>query len=471
MNIQTERLENHTARLTVELEPAAIDQAKHKAARKLSNRVNLPGFRKGKAPYHIVVRYIGEAAIVEEAVELISNDLYPEALRESGVEPYGPGSVEDFTLEPPAIVFVVPLAATVDLQNYRLVRLPYEPRAISDKEVESGLRRLQERHAVIEPTDQPAALGNQVTLDIHSHIHEEGESGHEGKDFIHEHSFKFVLDEADDLLPGFSPKLVGANKGDKLDFELTIPEDSEDFPEDRGKTVHFEVGVSDITNITLPVLNDEFAARVTADVARDDDTEETSLTLLQLRIRVREDLEQAATNETQSRYAEQMLNAIVEQADIRYPEAMIVDQVESMLERMDQQLRQQGMNLGDYKRLLNKTDEDLFNDYRDSAIGILRRGLARRELFEREQLEPTLADFDAEVERLVGTGTDEQKDSVRAMFESGPMGDYLREQMAERKLRERLVAIGTGEAPELPTPTPAAEEPAATVSEPEEETT
>ncbi|MFN8378521.1 MAG: trigger factor [Anaerolineae bacterium] len=493
MNIQTERLENHTARLTVELEPAAFDQAKQKAARKLSNRVNLPGFRKGKAPYHIVVRYIGEPAIIEEAIELMSTDLYPAALKEADIDPYGPGSVEDFTADPLAIVYVVPLSATVDLKGYRSVRLPYEPPNVTDRDVERGLKRLQEREAVVEPTDQPAALGNRVTLDIHSHLHEEGQEGHEGQGFIHEHAFNFVLDANDDLLPGFSEKIVGAKTGDKLDFELTIPEDSEDYPADRGKTVHFEVGVNDVAFITLPELNDEFADRIISGEAEAEAEEEAALdeaesteeeseesaaetaesearelaTMAQLRIKVREDLEKASADEVKERYSTGVLNAIVEQADIRYPEAMIADQVESMLQRMDQQLRQQGMNLDDYKRLLHKTDEDLFNDYRDSAIDIIRRGLVRREFFDIEQLAITEADMDAEFDRIAGETSPEQREAIRSMFENQGLGEYLREQMAERKVRERLFAIGTGEAPEL-TP-PAAPEPVVT-TESEEET-
>ena len=513
MNIQTERLENHTARLTVEVEQAAFEQAKQKAARKLSNRVNLPGFRKGKAPYHIVVRYIGEAAIVEEAVELLSNDLYPAALKETGLDPYGPGSVEDFTADPIAIVYSVPLAPTVDLKEYRGVRLPYATPTISDRDVERGLKRLREREAAVEPKDGPAEAGDYVTLDIHSHIHGESEGGHDGENFIHEHGFKFVLDENDDLLPGFSAQIVGAAAGDKREFELVIPADSEEFPNDQGKTVHFEVGVSGVAIITLPELDDDFAELVMGDEDDEDfddedlDGEEAAgeagdsgepvaesaepaaeaeaeaesaeadeqparepYTLAQLRLKVREDLERASSEELKDQYASNMLQAIVEQADVRYPEAMIADQVEFMLERMDQQLRQQKLNLDDYKRLLNKTDEDLFNDYRDPAISTIRRSLVRGELFSREQLTPTAADMDAEFDRIAGgTTSDEQRAAIRSLFEGQGMGEYLREQLAERKLRDRLIAIGTGEAPVL-TP-PEAAEAAAETTEAEEETT
>lgn len=488
LNIQTERLENHTARLTVELEEAAFEQAKQKAARKLSNRVNLPGFRKGKAPYHIVVRFIGEPAIVEEAVELMSNDLYPVALREANLDPYGPGSVEDIQADPLAIVYIVPLAATVDLAGYRSIRLPFEQPVVTDRDVELGIRNLLEAEAEGEPTSDPAEMGNRVTVGIHSHIHEAGQEDHEGEGFIHEHGYKLVLNEDDDLVPGFSAKLVGAKAGDKLDFELTIPADSEDFEEARGKTAHFEVEVSTVERVTIPELNDAFADRIingddedfddeedgeTAEASEDDAAEAVDeaeagveaeaeavetvarelATVAQLRLKVREDLERGMTTERKGRYAEEMLNAIVEQADIRYPEALIADQIEAMLSRMDQQLRQQGMNLEDYKRLLHKTDEDLFNDYRDSAIDIIRRGLARREFFDVEQLAITDADMDAEFDRITGvTDSEEQRVAIRDLFESQGLGEYLREQLAERKVSDRLFAIGTGEAPELTSP-------------------
>ncbi|HYO89527.1 MAG TPA: trigger factor [Candidatus Limnocylindrales bacterium] len=462
MNIQTERLDNHTARLTVEVEPERFAQAKQKAARKIAQKVNLPGFRKGKAPYNIVLRYVGEPAIVEDAIEVISTDLYAPALTETGLKPYGPGSVEDFTYEDPmTIVFVVPLSPTVDMKDYRRVRLPYQEPVIGDRDVEAALKSLLQREAVVEPSDQPAAMGDRVTLDIHSHIHTSDDEEAEGEGFIHEHGLEVVLDASDDLLPGFSEEFVGAVAGDKRDFELTVPEDSEDYPEQRGKTAHFEVTVNDVSHITMPVLNDEFAARVTADEAE-------PLTLLQLRLRLRETLAQSATERVDDEYASRVLNLMVEQADIRYPEAMVADQVSSMLETMDAQLRRQGLNLEDYKKLLHKTDEDLFNDYRDAAVERVRRGLARRTLFEVEQLAPTDGQIEAEFARIAGDVDEEQAKLIREMFESQGLADAVREQFSDRQVRARLVAIGKNEAPELPAP-PAAPEAAAPQIETETE--
>jgi trigger factor len=451
LNIQTERLDNHTARLTVEVEPERFAQAKQKAARKISQKINLPGFRKGKAPYHIVARYVGEPAIVEDAVEFLSNDLYAPALTETGLDPYGPGAVEDFKLEEPmSIVFSVPLQPTVDLKAYREVRWTYVEPVVGDRDVEQALKQLLQREAVVEPSDQPAVMGNRVTLDIHSHIHTPDEEGAEEAGFIHEHGLEFVLDANDDLLPGFSEQFVGASKGDKREFDLTVPEDSADYPEQRGKTAHFEVTVNDVNHITLPALNDEFAARVTAD-------EEEPLTLLQLRMRLREQLLEAATSRVHDEYASRVLDLMVEQAEVHFPEAMIADQVSSMLETMDTQLRRQGLNLEEYKRLLNKTDEDLFNDYREVAAERIRRGLVRREIFEREQLAPTEAQLEAEFSRIVGDTDPEQAALIRQMFESQGLADAVREQYSDRLVRDRLVAIGRDEAPELGAPAPEAE--------------
>lgn len=462
MKIQTERLDNHTARLTVEVEPERFALAKQKAARAIAQKVNLPGFRKGKAPYNIIVRYVGEPAILEDAVEIVSSDVYPAALQEAGVEPYGPGSVEDFSHEEPiSIIFVVPLQPTVDLKDYRSIHLPYEEPVVTDREVEAAIKELLHREAVVEESDAPAAMGDQVTLDIHSHIEAGEEEGAENTDFIHEHKLEFVLDADNDLLPGFSEKLVGVLADSEFEFDLDVPEDSEDYPEQRGKTAHFELVIGAVNHITLPALNDEFAARVTED-------EDEPLTLLQLRLRLREQLAESAQERSYDAYASRVLDLILEQADIRYPEAAVTDEVASMLESMDQQLRRQGMNLQDYKRLVNQTDEDLFNAYRDVAISRIRHAMVRGEVFGAEQLEVTEEQLDAELNRIMGRVEGEDAALVREMLGNQGMDKIILNRLAERNVRDRLVAIGRNEAPDLPAPPAIAE--AEALAEPESET-
>ena len=136
MNVQTEKLDNHVARLTVEVESQQLEKAKKQAARKLAKRVNIPGFRRGKAPYRVLVSYVGEAPIVEEAVETLGNDVFRKALDESEIEPYTIGELEDFKLDPqPTFVFTVPMQPTVEMNDYLSVRADYEMPDVTDEDV------------------------------------------------------------------------------------------------------------------------------------------------------------------------------------------------------------------------------------------------------------------------------------------------------------------------------------------------
>ena len=137
--LRTERLENHKAQFTVEIEQEQLEVAKKKAARRLSHQVNIRGFRKGKAPYRIIANFLGEAAIIEEAVELLGNDIYKSALDDSEVNPYGPGALEDFSLDPkPTFVFTVPLQPEVELGDYRSIRKEYEEPEVEDEQVDEA---------------------------------------------------------------------------------------------------------------------------------------------------------------------------------------------------------------------------------------------------------------------------------------------------------------------------------------------
>ncbi|MEZ4666682.1 MAG: trigger factor [Anaerolineae bacterium] len=365
MNIQTERLENHIARFTVELEAAKLEQAKQQAARKLSQRYNIPGFRKGKAPYKIVQQFFGDASILEDAIEILGNDLYKQALDESGIEPYGPGQLDDFKVDPPSLTFVVPMQPSVDLGEYRSVRVDYHVPIIEDDQVDKAMRQLREDNALYEESREPVALGNRVTLELYAklledaastkedeaadstsdseaHDHEDGhdhDHGHDhglgGNEFIHEHDAIMLLgEENDEPAPGFRQAILGAALDEEREFELEYPDDEEEYKEYAGKKAAFKVKVKKIENVTLPALNDDLAARIT-------EKEETPLTLLQLRMRTRENLQESAERQAKSDYAGEVLDMLVERATIAFPEAMVDDQTETYLERLDQDFRRQ----------------------------------------------------------------------------------------------------------------------------------
>ncbi len=500
MNIQTERLEDQTARVTVEIDNERLDAAKHKAAQQISRRVNIPGFRKGKAPYRILLNYVGEAAILEDAVELLSQEVYKEVLPQTDLDPYGPGVLTDVKSEEatPTFVYVVPLQPSVDLKDYRATRLPYEPPEVTDEQVTRAVKNLQEQEAVVEESHQPAALGNRVTLDLHSYIlgehletdededadeeeddheqdddHEEGEAHEhehdhgdedEGTPYIHEHDLQLILDEDDEPTPGFNDALVDANVGNSLVFTLDVPDDAEKYPEAAGKQVKYYVDVKKIETMTLPELTDDFAARISKD-------EEKPLTLLELRMRMRENLTNVSGDNYKNEYVRQALDQIIAQSDIKFPEAMVADQVDRFLQDLDQRLRQQGITLQDYMKIYQKSTDDLYNDYRDNAEQAVRRSLVLREIADVEGLEVTEDHVDEQIDKIAEQFDEERRDTIRKMFaDQETMRDSVRSDLLRDEVLDRVVSIAKGEAPTISAP-PAEEIPEAEAEAPEAATT
>jgi len=451
LNIQTERLENHTVRFTVEVGAERLEQAMRSSAARLARRVNIPGFRKGKAPYKVLVSYLGEGPILEDAVENLGNEVYKDALKQSDFETYGPGSLDNFELKPqPTFTFVVPLAPTVDLGDYRSVRLAYEPPVVEDEAVNRSLEALRNQRALIEESHQPVAAGNQVHVKVLAKLLPQ--SGAESSDkaqgeasadkvLIDRDNIAVRLTDEGEIMPGFTQALLGMTVGERREFELSFPDDAEKYPEMHGRRVKFDVTVNKIETVTLPELTDDFAARVT-------ETEDTPLTLLELRMRIRERLQASADDDAKAEYAMAVLEKIVEQAQVSYPEALLEDQIDYMLQHLDSELRQRGLTLQDYIRISGKTVEELRADQRESAEKSIKRSLVMHELEHAEQIVVTDEDLDAEIERIV-TQFGDQASAFRSMYKRREMRENLRNELVSRKLMDRVVEIGRGQAPDL----------------------
>lgn len=478
MNTQTERLENHTARITIQVMPERIEKAKQAAARKISRQINIPGFRKGKAPYRIIANYVGEGAILEEAVEELGNEIYREAIDASGVEPFGPGEIEDIKLEetPPVFTFIVPLQPSVELGDYRSVRLPFEAPTVEDEAVDNTIKRLREQHALVEESRQPVASGNNITVDIHGQLivdevdaeeaveaetvpadaenadedhdeHADEEPHHHHVDentIIHQHGAVMSLTEENEPVPGFIAALSGAAVGETREFELTYPDDADEYEDMAGKRAHFSVTINKVETVTLPELNDDFAARVTKD-------EDEPLTLLQLRIRIRENLQRMAEDRQNADYAREALDRMVEGASVSFPEALVSEQIDQMLRQFDQELRQRGLTLDTYMRLYNKKREDLYDEYRPTAVKTIQRSLFMRALMAHEALVIDEAAINTEIDRMVSQFGD-QADQFRPFFMEGRAREGIENDLLNQKILERIASIAKGEAPELPAP-------------------
>jgi len=471
LNVQTDRIDNHKAQFTIEIELEKLDEAKRKAAKKIAKQVRIKGFRKGKAPYRIISQYVGEAAILEEAVELLGNDIYKHALDESKVEPYGPGSLDDFKLDPaPTFIFSVPLQPEVDLKNYADVRVDFEAPEVSDEDVEKALQQMRQQEAdVSEEEFTVVEAGHRVTFDLHSEFSDGEEADEEdeedtedesdadedtteaeeepyvpkkGDNFLHRHDVTVLLDEDEEpIMPGFVAALVGAEIEKEAEFELTVPEDNDDFKDIGGRKVTFHVTVKKIEAVTLLDLDDDFARKVT-----EADGDEP-LDLAGLRKRVRADLEKEALQTAKSEYGDKVLEKIVEGAEIAFPELMTEERIEDMLRDLDRNLQQQGMNLETYMRITGTTKESLQDQYRDNAIESVERTLVLRELVTAQNIEIGDVQIEKHLDGMM-MQFGAQGDQFRSLIDTPQMRENILNQLLMDNIMTQLVAIGRGEDPE-----------------------
>ncbi len=463
MNVQTEQLENHMARLTVAVDAGRMDEARKRAAKKIAGEVRIPGFRKGKAPYRVLASHVGEAVILETAVEDLGSALYPDALGESGLEPYGPGTLENYDQEPePTFHYTLPLQPVTDLGDYRSIRREYTQPQVEDSDVDDALLALREREALVEESPRPVVAGNRVNVIVTATVldasDDDADSDEDPGSFMNEEALVIALTPEREPAPGFSDALVGAGIDERREFELLYPENNESHGTLAGKKVAFSVEVKKIEIMTLPELNDDFAARVSAseDAAGSGDAEPP--TLLTLRVQTRERLNAEADERATAEFAQEVLAAIVEGATFSWPEALVQDQLEHFMQRMDQDMRQRGLTLEDYIRMSGTTREELKEQSRDNAIEVIRNSLAMAELQLAEKIEVSEEAIEAEIGRnLARFG--EQAAAFRSIYDNPGMRQSLRSELQSRQVLERIASIARGEPGETSTETNAGIEP------------
>ena len=380
--------ENHEAKLVVEVEPEKMDIYKRRAARQISQRGTIAGFRPGKAPYDMVVRAYGEQPIIEQAMDLFVDAEYSNILKEADVEPGAAGSLESIdSLEPPKLTFKVPLAPEVDLGDYHSIRLPYEWSAPDEKAIDAAVEDLRQMYATTENVEREAQEGDYVLVDVKSETTELNRTGFAA--FIRK-------DERDTEWPynGFARELVGLKPGDTKTVKYTFPEDWE--VEDlRGKETEMEVTVKTVRAVSLPELNDEFAKTTGA-----------GETIEALREAVKKDVETRSKAEYDDKYFVDLIEKIKEGATLKYHQHALEHEEEHVLEDLGQRLAQQGMDLDTYFKVRNTTREQFIADeVKPVAKKRFERSLVLDEVVRREQIEVDNASLDAEFNQTLSALT------------------------------------------------------------------
>lgn len=452
MKVTTERLENCQVKVIVEMDAADIDKKVRQTARELSRMYNVPGYRRGKAPYHAVVRVFGREAVQQQALEDFGQELYDEALEEIEYEPYEVGELQDVEWDPFRMTVLLPIRPEVELGDYRAVRVPFEPDPVTDEDVAGRLEELQDQNAQWVPVERPAAMGDQVVLDM------EGRAG--DKQIMSNEGHEMVLGlEPANPLPGFHDQIVGMSAGEEKSFVLTVPE--EDYEEDvAGQEAQIQVRLHTIREEDRPPLDDELAMMV-----GDYDS------LEDLKTAIREEMETQALQLVESEYLDKVLEAMIEAATkVEYPPQAVDREADLVLGQMERNLAASGMQLDTYLGLVGKTRESYRQELRPSAEERLQKRLVLREIARLEGIEADPDEVDAEIDRLREVMGDEAE-QLQDMFDSPEWQQSMAEDLVLVQTRERVTLIGKGEAPPLEDKEAKAETPAeGAVSEAPEET-
>jgi trigger factor len=430
MKVTTERLENCQVKVIIEMDAADIDKKVRQTARKLSRMYNVPGYRRGKAPYHAVVRVFGREAVQQQALEDFGQDLYEEALEEIEYEPFQVGDLEDVEWEPFRMTVLLPIQPEVELGDYRAVRVPFGPEPVTDEDVARRLENFQDQNTQWVPVDRPAAMGDQVVLDL---------KGTAGDDLImsnEEHEMVLGV-EPRFPMPGFHDEIVGMSAGEKKTFVLTVPEE-DDGADIAGQEAEIEVHLHTVREEDRPLLDDELATMVGDYDSLDD-----------LKAAIREEMEMQALQKAESEYLDSVLEAMIEAAvKIEYPDQAVDREADLVLGQMERNLATSGMQLDTYLGMVGKTRESYRQDLRPSAEERLQKRLVLTEIARLEGIVADPDEVDAEIERLREVMGDDAE-QMQEMFDSPEWHESVAEDLVMAQTQERVTLIGKGEAPPL----------------------
>jgi len=438
MKIQVEQKDSCEALVTVELDSASVEAALQKAARRLSEKRALPGFRKGKAPYAQVLQTYGESAILDEALDVIGPEVYRQALEERKIEPSAVGSMTRVvTRDPLTLEFLVPVQPVVKLNEYRAVRIPFEEPSIPDEDVDKAMEQLRQTQSILEPVDRPAQQGDVLTADVKASVVSDSGKNETLEFEGQENPQELTLDEnLGGRYPGAGRALEGIREGESRTASFRYPDT---FPIERLKGLQAQ--------ITVKCLG--VKVRKTPDWSEDVVKAVSSFSSVEeLRKDVRARLAKHAEESREEEYADSVIEKMVEGAEIAFPPALLEEEISDEIQTLARRLQQRKTSFDAYLRTVSDGMAGLRKQLEPDARRKLIRRLLLTELVKHENLEPAPADVDEQMSVYQSmfaedrTGKARNKENMEATLRHLATNDVL-----SRMIVRRVVEIGRGTAP------------------------
>jgi trigger factor len=428
--------------LEIDVPPTEVDRHFATAYRHVAERTRVPGFRPGKAPRHVIDRFVGRASVLAEAMEHLVSASYDAALDQTDIVPIDQPKVDldPATLsEGSAVSFTATVSVRPEVQLGSYTDYPFslEVPEVTDEQVEQVITELREQQGSLRPVDERGVeKGDVVAVKFAGTI--------DGEPFEGGSADRLPLIVGEDrMIPGWEDNLVGMRIDEEKGFEITFPDDYR-VEELRGKRAHFDVTLLDLRERILPEPDDEFARSV-GEVQ----------TMDELRAEIRDALGKRAEAEGRHAYADRIIDFASTNATVELPEVMVANEIEIMRDELRSRLAQQRIGMEQYLELAKQSPEELATELREPAQRRVKTLLVLSSIAEKEGVDVEDAEIDAELAEQLGPQPDPK---LAAYWASRSGRSYLRMTMRNRKLVDTLIERSLGSATETvetPEPQPA----------------
>ncbi len=437
---QTYSEETHEALLTVTFDESTVQEAMRKLARRLARQINIPGFRRGRAPYNIVLRYVGEEALRREAAESLLDTHYAEIIEKAEIAPYDAGELEDLQLNPLTCTIRVPLKPVVELSYDGLPPEP-EPVEVTEEEIAAVLEDIRKAHARLEPVERPAQEGDQARVVVHIRPVEEtaAEADEEAEEApVFEDEVDIIVGETESYpIPEVPAALSGMQPGEEKQLTVTVP-DSFEASSVAGKTCTITLKLEQLAERVLPPLDDDLAL-----------AEGGYESLEALKEAVRQQLLQAKQAEAESKHRQALINALIEHATLRYPPVMVEEQIDALMAEVNETFHERyHLDLNDYIRLQGISEEQFRDSLRKEAESRVKFLLVITTFAHDQGIEVDEAEVTREYEQILERFPYLPRDVSEEVEQERKRS--LRVDLYMDKVYRRLLQIARGEAPSKP---------------------
>ncbi|WP_295164999.1 trigger factor [Selenomonas sp. F0473] len=409
MKVTAEHGENREVTLTIEVEQDKLAKASEGAAKRISSRVNIPGFRKGKAPRKIVENFVGKDAILQEAFEGLAQKAFEDALTEENMEPVTRPEIDIVTLEEGKnVVFTAKFTQRPDVRlgQYKGLTVEKKEVAVADEDIDRQIEGMRQNQGTLvdAPADAAVKKDDFVTLDFEGFVDGKAFDGGKGEDYP-------LQIGSGSFIPGFEDQLIGAKVGEEREVKVTFPEEyhAENL---KGKDAVFKCAIRSIKSRELPDLDDAFAKKASK-----------FETLAELREDIRKNLLSGAERRAETERRTKAIDTATDNCTMEIPPVMVENRITAMIQEMAMRLEQQGMSLEQYLQYAGLDIAKIREEYRETAEKNVRTDLMLEEVAKAEGIKVEGRDLDQEVYAMAVSYGATPKQVQKIIKEQGRVGD------------------------------------------------